>query len=1419
MPSTRLEFRILGPLVVRVDGEAVPIGGPKQRALLALLLLNTNRVVSRERLVGELFADQSVSSADHALRNQVSRLRKVLSPATAEEPRLAARAPGYLLRVEPGELDLEHFERLAAKGREAHTAGDASTAASSLRAAEALWSGRPLADLEFEPFARVEVERLEELRLAVVEERIDAELALGRQLALVPELEALAAEHPFRERFRVQLMLALYRCGRQAEGLEVYQETRKLLNDELGLEPGVELRELQRAILAQDRELNLTAARDVRGAAVAERLVCPYKGLAPFEADDAEFFFGRERLVDELVARLAGSALLAIIGPSGSGKSSLLRAGLLPAIARWERVVLRPGERPLAELTKTLGGGLPDALHRIQHGERLVVAVDQFEEVFATSVAEEERRAFIDALVEAAWDADRRAAILIALRADFFGRIASYVELTDLVGANHVLLGPMTRGELRRVIEGPAERAGLEVEPELVDAVVDDVAGEPGGLPLVSTALLDLWLARERRLLTLASYESTGGVSGAVGRHAEAAFQSLGPEEQAIAKRTVLRLVAAGNGDALTRRRATRDELGAEESGVAAVLATLVEKRLLVAGDETVELVHDALFEQWPRLAGWLEEDAQGRRLHRHLSHAAAEWEAVERDPSELYRGARLAATLDWADSDGRAAALNRLEREFLESSRTEFAREGKRQRRVNRRLRGLLAAALVLLLTALTAGVVAARQWGTARSQETSAVAQRLGAQALVEPRLDRSLLLARQGANLDDSVATRSNLLAALLRSPAALAVLHGGGERVLDDALSADGRTLVVRSDDGSVTFFDAKTLRELPPHVSTSGQISYFGAIVRPVRALAFSRDDRMLAIGSTNGHLAQVFLVDLRSHRVRASATSPDNAVTADVVFAPDGRTFVTGEVVSGASSPPDEVLVSRRVSDGRELRRSQPIPGGRLVGFTAGGFILVTSGEERSFLIDARTFGRVRTLPVSGSPALSPSGDTAAFGTPEGSIIVVDLRTGDQRPMTRRATGDVEALAFSADGKVLASAADNGSIDVWDVGAASLRERFEGHAGAANGPLFSPNGATLYSASKDGSVIVWDVSGDRRLGRPFRFNPRAAAGNGPHEPVPNASTSVAVSPDSSVFATSPGARRVTLWRSRDQSVIGELRGPVDEVDSLVFSHDGRLLAATGNAPETVVWNVASRKIVRLLGPAGGGGASGVAISPDDRLVATAGVDGIVRVYELTTGREIGRDRATGSFQDLDFSPDGKLLAAAGLVPEIVIWNVERRRHERTISHQDAILTIRFSPDGKTIATGDLPGNVDFWDPFSGHKVGPTLGGHNGLVLSLSFNPSGTQLATTSGDGRFRLWDVASGKLIGAPLPGADTGGWGVYEPNGKHLIAVFSSGTGMMWNVDPDAWRQHACRIAHRNLSVAEWRDLLPRRAYRAVCP
>jgi WD40 repeat protein len=639
------------------------------------------------------------------------------------------------------------------------------------------------------------------------------------------------------------------------------------------------------------------------------------------------------------------------------------------------------------------------------------------------------------------------------------------------------------------------------------------------------------------------------------------------------------------------------------------------------------------------------------------------------------------------------------------------------------------------------------------------------------------------------------------------------------VLDEALSHDGRLLVMRGNNGTVSFVDTRAFREIGRPFQSDTQVRYCGAIVRPINAVAVSPDERTVAVGSFDGSNPTLYLLGARSHDGLSLLDDGSAGATTDVAYAPDGRTIVTGETVNCDENPPPEQLVLRRASDGSILRRSSVIPGGRLIGFTPDGrFVLAASGERTSYLLDARTFARVRTFRVSGAGAVSPVSALAAFGRDDGSVKLVNLRTGAVRPMDRRATGKVIDVGFSRDGRVLATTSDDGSVDVWDVPEAALRETFSGHAGAAVGPVFSPDGTTLYTASLDGSAIAWDVRGTRRLGRPFRFAGSPAGGAGPL-PRHGGAGAVSVSPDNSLFVTSPRPNRVTLWRARDLTIVAELRGPCGPVESLAFSHDGRLVAATGDGHRTVVWNVRTRRPVDVL--ASESGNNGVSFSADDRLVATAGGDGSVRLYTVRSGRRVATlTPGSTTLQDLDFSSDGRYVAAAGLGEQIYVWNLRTRSLVQTIDHSGRLIfAIRFSPDGKRIVTGDDKGNVDFWDPATGRRVGRELRGQNGGVSSVSYSPDGTQVMTTSGDGKFRLMDVATGKLVGAPLPGADVSGWGTFFPNGKQIVATFSNGTGMVWNIDPQAWAVHACRIAHRNLTRSEWRDFLPRRTYRRVCP
>src|SRR5215213_7184536 len=442
-----MQIRVLGSIDVEVNGSPVGLAGPKQRAVLSMLALNANATVSLERLVEGLWGEEPPSSAAKMVQQYVSQLRRLLG---ADGRQILTRDGGYELRADPEAVDALSFERLVEQA--AHEVdGRRSSLA---QAALALWHEPPLAGMREEPFAAAEARRLEELHLAATELAIEGDLDAGRHAELVGRLAALVDEHPLRERLRALLMLAFYRAGRQAEALDVFRDARYALVEMLGLEPGPELRRLQEAILRQDpaldrvvpdeawasretaqrldagaglasrrrtelRELERELAADVvdlhalRGKAAQPGRApdCPFKGLEPFDVGDAELFFGRERLVAELVARVPGTSLLGVIGASGSGKSSAVRAGLLPALAagvlpdseRWTRVLLRPGEQPGVALAGALGGvSLRAALDRVEPGERLLVVVDQFEEAFTVCTEPGERAAFLDELANAA---------------------------------------------------------------------------------------------------------------------------------------------------------------------------------------------------------------------------------------------------------------------------------------------------------------------------------------------------------------------------------------------------------------------------------------------------------------------------------------------------------------------------------------------------------------------------------------------------------------------------------------------------------------------------------------------------------------------------------------------------------------------------------------------------------------------------------------------------------------------------------------------------------------------------------------------------------------------------------------------------------------------------------------------------------
>lgn len=1445
-----LQFRMLGPLEAWRGGTPLRLGGERQRALLALLLVHANELVRTEQLVDQLLGETVSDGALNTARVAVSRLRRVLE--NGDDGILLTRPGGYVLKAGPEQLDAALFERLRSEGHGLLGAGDAEPAAARLREALALWRGPPLADLALLEFVQPEIRRLEQLRLLALMERIDADLVLGADSELIGELEGLVASNPLQERLRAQLMLALYRAGRQAEALEVYRQVSELLRDELGLETSRGLQELERQVLRQDPALELAPGSVTTPASATEApAVCPYKGLASFDRSDAEYFCGRERMVSDLVARLAESTLVGIVGPSGIGKSSLLRAGLLsglslgalPGSASWRQALLRPGERPCSELPRALAGEQLDvALSGLKPGDRLVVAVDQLEELFTVCEHEDERAAFLDQLAMVACDTERRVLILVALRADFYGRCASYTRFAELLSSSHVLVGPMRREELAQAIELPAARAGLEVERALVEDLVADVAGEPGGLPLLSTTLLELWRVRDGRELRLERYVGSGGVRGAVARLAEDAYVGLDEAGRRVARGLLLRL-AHGEEGALVRRRLPLAELERID-GAEPVLAALTDARLLTASDGEVEISHEALLEEWPRYRAWIEEDRVGRRLHAHLTESSGGWDAGGRDLGDLYRGARLTAALDW--SAQHRDELSPVEREFVQASRSAAGRAA-------RRLRGVLAGVAVLLVISLIAGVIALVQKQHATTEARVALARQLGVQAVIEPRIDLAMLLAREAVSLDRSQQTESALLATLLRSPAAIASLELPiGVRPVSLTLSPDGRTLLVFANNNVLYFYDPATGRQ--QHRPIPG----FNGDLEPV----YSPDGSLLLL--TNGADTAINVLD--AHTFRRVARLPYdrrwlNTLGADnsaesLFMSPDGRTVYYAYAVTSISGRPGAGYLDRwALPSGRLLSSSRVSARGLVaIRLVENGSRLVVLGDTAVRTLDARTLAPQRKVAVNlparlgflgeasccleSVAAISPDGTSAAVGSPDGTILFVDLSTGAIHRAAGGHTANVQSVRYSPNGRMLVSTADDGKVVVWDSKTAQPSQTLLGHAGRPTQGVFSADGRTLYTSSLDGTVLAWDLGSQRRFGRPFTTG--AARASTPPWTAP-LTPPLAISPDGSEFAARTAGRSVGIFSVDTLQRRTSLTVPrAATITALAWSPAGSELAVGGDGGVLQLWDVSGVphlvRALRTLRPPSHflEGVQSVAFSADDRLIAASDatersggtpVSGRVAIWRTRTGAPVTTAlKFAASGNDVAFSRDGRLLAVALGDGRVLILDSSNGRQIRTIhplqGDNGGTLSLAFAPNG-TLATGTYAGVVQLWNPSTGAPISHPALVAAAPVASIAFDRAGGRFATAGGpEGGLKLWFTSSLQQDGATLdPEQGTSGNGQFTPNGQLLLAVNANGHGSLWPVNPAALANHACAVAGRNLTHEEWSRFITGYRYSQVCP
>jgi basic membrane lipoprotein Med (substrate-binding protein (PBP1-ABC) superfamily)/DNA-binding SARP family transcriptional activator len=742
-----MEFRILGPLEVLDDGGPVKLGAPKQRAVLAVLLLNANQVVSADRLVDLVWGEDPPRTAAHSVQIYVSELRKAFA---GNGQVIVTRRPGYELQIDAGTIDAHRFESLVGAARAAFREGDRELATSLADQALGLWRGPPLADFVYDEFAQREIQRLEELRERAVETICEAHVAAGRPLEAVPMLRDAIRRDPLSEEPRRLLMTALYAGGRQADALREFRNYRETLAEEVGLEPSPELLRVEEQILLRD-PLLFEAFDEAPSRSVTQN---PYKGLRAFDEADSGNFFGRDELVERLL-EVCSSRLAALVGPSGSGKSSVVRAGLIPRLRggavtgseHWTIITMLPGRTPFAEFDAATAratggscepcdpsddGAIGRSAVRCLTGETgvVLIVIDQFEELF-TLTDEPTRRAFLRNLVAAVNDPRGRIRVLLTIRADFYDRPLMYPEFAGLFTENIVNVVPLTPAGIEAASVEPALRAGVGFAPNLLAEIVSDMADQPGALPLFQYVLTELFVERDGSTMTLDAYLRIGGLTGSLSRRADAVYESLEAVDRETARDVFVRLVKPTD-DRYTRRPVPVLELEsiAEADAVSNVLTRFGGERLLTfdrdsrTGAATVEVAHEALLSGWGRLAGWLEDAHVDIVELDGLMTSAAEWEAAGRDPGYLLAGVRLADYEAWNEStsltlppsvSGYLAASTQARIRAEEAEAERVRREERATHRARVRLWGMLAAVVAFIAVLTFAAATIVGSWGPA--------------------------------------------------------------------------------------------------------------------------------------------------------------------------------------------------------------------------------------------------------------------------------------------------------------------------------------------------------------------------------------------------------------------------------------------------------------------------------------------------------------------------------------------------------------------------------------------------------------------------------------------------------------------------------------------------------------------------------
>ncbi len=1135
--------------------------------------------------------------------------------------------------------------------------------------------------------------------------------------------------------------------------------------------------------------------------------LCPYRGLAVFTEAHAEFFFGREALVADLVDHLRGNPrFLAVVGPSGSGKSSVVRAGLFPALHRgevpgsadWHLLTFRPGNDPFAALT-TAGldtsqeGDLSVAVRAFLEThlqvKRLVLFADQFEELFAHS-SQSVQEQFLHQLT-VLLESNLPVTVVLTLRADFYGHLIRHRPLVDWLKVGQVNILPMGPEELRAAVKEPAKRLGLRFEPPgLVKTIVEEAGEAEYPLPLLESALTQLWEKRTDGRLTHAAYQAVGRVTGAIGQWAEDAYTKLLPEEQSLAQRAFTRLVRYGEGVvADTRQRqslsalVTRPE---EREPMHRLVRRLADARLLVtgghAGSETVEIIHDALLQQWGRLKHWIAEQGEFYQWRQRLDQRLREWEEERRDKGALLRGTLLDEAERWLAE--RTEELNEAEREFILESLA-LRRQEQAARALRRRwfTLAVVGSAVVFLVLALLAWgqrntartEVNARATAQAQAEERRLEAEVAQATAIVEAQVRATAQMQAEEHRREAESAQATAIVEAQVRATAQ-AVAEDQRRIALARQLAAQAQINLDNTAIGLVrsTLLGVESMRRFPSLEADQALRRGLDLLLRPmvemshhnlIYAVAFSSDGRWLATGSRD-NTARIWDCITGQEVARMTHESTVQAIA----FSPDGHWLATGsrdnmvrvwEVETGA----DEAQLMHR---GMVMA----------VAFSPDGQWLATGSADNTVRIwEVETWQEIDRLAHGGNVltlAFSPDGNLLATGSADNTARVWNATTWQEMASV---THDhfVESVVFSPNGQWLATESQ-GAAWMWDVTSGhkivkiTNEDRVEAMA-------FSPDGNRLVTGNWDNTARVWDTDTWQEIAQLE------------HRLIVN---TVAFSPDGRWLVTASLDNTARVWDTITWQEVARMPHKL-VVDAAIFNPNGRWIATTSGDHTVQIWDLETSQIIPRMAHEDDVGA--IAFSPDGQWLATGGWDGTARVWNPATKEEVARIVHEGWVDTLVFSSDGQWLATMGWDDVVLVWDMFNRQEAARIAHKDDgdVLGLVFSSDGRWLATKGQD-SIWVWDTATWQEVKQIAGGQEAI-----FSPDGRWLATSGEGNTTRVWDTT----VWQEMKQIAGGQGAIFSPDGRWLATGGEDNTARVW--DTTTWQELAQMVHEGDDDVSVW--------------